>query len=101
MRHEAAQGTSPELSFIPFIGQFFQSPIGPRQGNVHLLLQTVAEVFQQNTGNIEYLFFFQRFKDDNVINTVQKFRADLVFYDILNRFFSRLEVGSFKNFMRT
>ena len=79
MRDEAAQGTSTELRFIPFIGQFFQSPIGPRQGNIHLLLQTVAKVFQQNTGNIEYLFFFQRFKDDNVINTVQKFRAEIGF----------------------
>ena len=47
--------------------------------DLDLFFQTLAEAFQEDSGDVAYLVFLERFEDDDVVNTVEKFRTEVLF----------------------
>ena len=79
MRDQAAQRTGTELRVEAFVGQFLQGFVGPGEVDLDLFFQTFAQAFQEDSGDIAYLVFLERFEDDDVVDTVEEFRTEVLF----------------------
>ena len=68
--------------------------------NLNLLFQPFAQAFQKDGGDIFDLFFLQGLEDDDVVDTVEKFRAEILFQQVADLFVGFFKILRFEDFMR-
>ena len=68
--------------------------------DLDLFFQTLAEAFQEDSGDVAYLVFLERFEDDDVVNTVEKFRTEVLFEQFADFRIGFVVVLRFEDFVR-
>ena len=97
-----------EVCVETFFGKRTDCLVRPREPNVDLIFQPLAQSLEQNFCNGFDLLLGQRLEDDDIIDSVQKFGAEIIFEQI---FYNRLGFGeslvrdetdfrALKNFLR-
>ena len=101
MGNQAAQGTGTELRIESLVGQFLQGFIRPGEFDLNLFFQTLTEAFQEDGCDTLYLVFLQSLEDDDIVDTVEKFRTEVLFEEVTDLLVGLVRNPAFPKFMRT
>ena len=98
---EAAQRTGTELRVIAPVGQCLQRFVCPGEVDFDLFFQTFAQTFEQDGCDVADLIFAQCLEDDDVIDTVEEFRTEILLEQFPYGFFCLGKIFRFQDFMGT
>ena len=99
MRQQTAQRTGTEVRVEALVGQCRQRLVRPRQRDLDLLLEAVAEALEHDGRDVLDLLLLEGLEHDDVIDTVEEFRTEVILEDLLDRAL-RLFVALVEDLMR-
>ena len=85
MRQQAAQRTGTEVRVEALVGQCRQRLVRPRQRDLDLLLEAVAEALEHDGRDVLDLLLLEGLEHDDVIDTVEELWTEVILEDLLDR----------------
>ena len=98
--NQAAKRTGTELRVKAFVGQGVKGFVCASKMNLDLFFQTFVKAVEQDFGNVFDLIFLESLEDDDVIDTVEEFRTEVLLEQFMDFLASFVKVFGFQDFMR-